>query len=101
MEKVDAVVNTRPPQNVSQVRFLLRKGQSFVWERKHPEAFEKLKMMMTNADAHAHFRNHYKARIVAYLEQEGIGIALIQLQKDHWGWCLVSYASRNFSDVES
>ena len=74
-EKVAAVVNARPPQNVSEVRSfvqlvqysaklipafakiaeplrrMLRKGQSFVWGSEQQEAFEKLKERMTSAKA--------------------------------------------------
>ena len=88
-EKIAAVVNARPPQNVSEVRSfvqfvqysakfipdfaqiaellcrMLRKGQSFIWESEQQEAFEKLKMMMTTVEALAYLRNDCKTRIVA------------------------------------
>ena len=88
-EKIAAVVNARPLQNVSEVRSfvqlvqysakfipdfaqiaeplrrMLRKGQSFVWESEQQEAFDKLKMMITTVEALAYFRNDCKTRIVA------------------------------------
>jgi transposase InsO family protein len=121
-EKVAAVVNARPPQNVSEVRSfvqlvqysakfipgfaqiaeplrrMLRKGQSFVWGSEQQEAFEKLKERMTSAKALAYFKNDCKTRIVADAGPEGIGAVLLQLQGDQWR--AVSYASRNLSDVE-
>ena len=78
-EKVAALVNARPPQNVSEVRSfvqlaqfsakfipnfaqiadplrqLLRKGQSFFWGSEQQKSYEKLKELMTSAKAlHSH-----------------------------------------------
>ena len=53
------------------LRSMLRKGQSFVWESEQQKAFDKLKMMMTSAEALAYFRNDSKTRIVADAGPEG------------------------------
>ena len=106
-EKIAAIVNARPPQNVSEVRSfvqlvqysakfitdfaqvaeplrrLLRKGEPFVWGPEQGDAY---------------FRNDCKTRIVADAGPEGIGAVLLQLQGEEWR--AVSYASRNLSDVE-
>ena len=121
-EKIAAVVNARPPQNVSEVRSfvqlvqysakfipdfaqvaeplrrLLRKGEPFVWGPDQGDAFHKLKKLMTSTKALAYFRNDCKTRIVADAGPEGLGAVLLQLQGEEWR--AVSYASRNLSDVE-
>ena len=121
-EKVAALVNARPPQNVSEVRSfvqlaqfsakfipnfaqiadplrqLLRKGQSFFWGSEQQKSYEKLKELMTSAKALAYFRNDNKTRIVADAGPGGIGAVLLQLHGDQWR--AVSYASRNLSEVE-
>ena len=121
-EKIAALVNARPPQNVSEVRSfvqlgqysakfipdfaqvaeplrrLLRKGEPFVWGPEQGDAFDKLKELMTSTKALAYFRNDFKTRIVADAGPEGIGAVLLQLQGEEWR--AVSYASRNLSDVE-
>ena len=121
-EKVAALVNARPPQNVSEVRSfvqlaqfsakfipnfaqiadplrqLLRKGQSFFWGSEQQKSYEKLKELMTSAKALTYFRNDSKTRIVADAGPGGIGAVLLQLHGDQWR--AVSYASRNLSEVE-
>ena len=121
-EKVAALINARPPQNVSEVRSfvqlaqfsaefipnfaqiadplrqLLRKGQSFFWGSEQQKSYEKLKELMTSAKAFAYFRNDSKTRIVADAGPGGIGAVLLQLHGDQWR--AVSYASRNLSEVE-
>lgn len=121
-EKIAAVVNARPPQNVSEVRSfvqlvqysakfipdfaqaaeplrrLLRKGEPFVWGPEQGDAFHKLKELMTTTKALAYFRNDCKTRIVADAGPEGIGAVSLQFQGEEWR--AVSYASRNLSDVE-
>ena len=121
-EKIAAVVNARPPQNVSEVRSfvqlvqysakfipdfaqvaeplrrLLRKGEPFVWGPYQGDAFHKLKELMTSTKALAYFRNDCKTRIVADAGPEGLGAVLLLLQGEEWR--AVSYASRNLSDVE-
>ena len=80
-EKIAAVVNARPPQNVSEVRSLvqlvqysakfipdfaqvaeplrhrLKKGELFVWGPDEGDAFHKLKELMTSTKALTYFRN--------------------------------------------
>ena len=53
---------------------------------------------MTSTKALTYFRNDCKTRIVADTEPEGLGAVLLQLQGDKWR--VVSYASRNLSEVE-
>ena len=115
--RIAAVVNARPPQNVSEVRSfvqlvqyslksqvaeplrrLLRKGEPFVWGPDQGDAFHKLKELMTSTKALAYFRNDCKTRIVADAGPKGLGAVLLQLQGEEWR--AVSYASRNLSEVE-
>ena len=121
-EKIAAVVNAQPPQNVSEVRSfvqlvqysskfipnfsqvaeplrnLLRKGQTFTWGQEQQAAFEELKWLMTSAGALAYFRGDCETRIVADAGPDGRGVVLLQLQNGEWR--AVSCASRNLSDVE-
>ena len=117
-EKIAAVVNAQPPQNVSEVRSfvqlvqyssklipnfsqvaeplrkLLRKRQTFTWGQEQQAAFEELKRLMTSAEPLAYFRGDCKTRIVADAGPDALGTVLLQLQNGEWR--AVSYASRNF-----
>ena len=121
-EKVAAVQNAKPPQNVAEVRSFLglvqysakflpnfaqvaeplrrltRKDQPFVWEEDQQLAFQKLKDLLTRAETLAYFRNECETRIVADAGPTGIGAVLTQLQDGVWR--VISYASRNLTDVE-
>ena len=53
---------------------------------------------MTSANTLAYFRGDCKTRIVADAGPDGLEASLLQLQDNEW--ILVSYASRNLTDVE-
>ena len=121
-EKVMAIRNAKAPQNSSEIRSFLglvqysakfipdfatvseplrqltRKNVKFVWGRQQAEAFEKLKEIISKAETLAYFKNNCKTRIVGDAGPTGLGAVLLQQQ--HGIWRVVSYASRNLTDVE-
>ena len=123
-EKVAAVQNAKPPKNVAEVRSFLglglaqfcakflpnfaqeaepirqltRKDEPFVWEEAQQQSFEKLKHLLTQAETLAYFKNDCKTRIVADAGPTGIGAVLTQFQDG--AWRVISYTSRNLTDVK-
>ena len=121
-EKVAAVKDAKPPKNAAEVRSFLglvqycakflpdfaqvaepirkltRKNQQFEWGQAQQQSFEKLKDLLTQAETLAYFKNDCKTRIVADAGPTGIGAVLTQLQGGSWR--VISYASRNLTDVE-
>ena len=121
-EKVAAVQNAKPPKNVAEVRSFLglvqycakflpnfaqeaepirqltRKDEPFVWKEVQQQSFEKLKYLLTRAETLAYFKNDCKTRIVTDAGPTGIGAVLTQFQDGVWR--VISYASRNLTDVE-
>ena len=57
-----------------------------------------MKDLLTRAETLAYFKNECKTRIVADAGPTGIGAVLTQLQDGMWR--VISYASRNLTDVE-
>ena len=80
------------------LRTLARKDQQFMWEDAQQKSFQKLKDLLTRAETLAYFKNESRARIVADAGPTGIGAVLTQLQDGLWK--VISYASRNLTDVE-
>ena len=121
-EKIAAVKNAKPPNEVSTVRSFLglvqysakfipnlaevaeplqeltRRNEKFVWNQRRQTAFDKLKTLLSNAETLAYFKGSCKTRIIADAGPTGLGAVLTQLQNGDWR--VVSYASRNLSDVE-
>ena len=121
-EKVAAIQNAKAPQTTAEVRsflglvqycakflpdfaqvaeplrMLTRKDQQFVWGDVQQKSFQKLKDLLIRAETLAYFRNECRTRIVADAGPTGIGAVLTQLQDGMWR--VVSYASRNLTDVE-
>ena len=121
-EKVDAIREASAPKNVSEVRSFLglvqysakflpdlaevseplrkltRKGESFHWGRTQNESFSELKRMIASAETLAYFREDSKTRVIADAGPNGIGAVLVQLHGENWR--IISYASRNLSQVE-
>ena len=77
---------------------LTRKDQQFIWGDAQQRSFQKLKDLLTRAETLAYFKNECKTRIVADAGPTGIGAVLTQLQDGMWR--VISYASRNLTDVE-
>ena len=122
VEKVSAIQNAKPPQNTAEVRSFLglvqycakflpdyaqvaeplrsltRRDQHFMWGDAQEKSFQKLKDLLTQADTLAYFKNECRTRIVADAGPTGIGAVLTQLQDGMWR--VISYASRNLTDVE-
>ena len=121
-EKVAAIIRAGPPQNVSEARSFLglakfvskfvpdlssiaepiqrltHKNAEFKWGKEQQVAFEKLKELITHADALAYFNVNSRTRIVADASPVGLGAVLTQLQGSEWR--VIGYASRCLSDVE-
>ena len=121
-EKVAAIQHADPPQNASEARSFLglvqfvskfvpdlssiavpiqrltHKNAEFKWGREQQISFEKLKKLITNANALAYFSIDSRTRIVADASPVGLGAVLTQLQGSEWR--VVAYASRRLTDVE-
>ena len=69
-----------------------------MWEDAQQKSFQKLKDLLTRAETLAYFKNECRTRIVADAGPTGIGAVLTQLQGGLWR--VISYASRNLTDVE-
>ena len=119
---MSAFQNAKPPQSTAEVRsflglvqycgkflpdfsqvaeplrMLTRKDQQFMWEDAQQKSFQKLKDLLTRAETLAYFKNGSRTRIVADAGPTGIGAVLTQLQGGLWR--VISYASRNLTDVE-
>lgn len=121
-EKVAAILHADPPQNASEARSFLglvqfvskfvpdlssvaepiqrltHKNVEFKWYPEQQAAFEKLKELITNANALAYFSVDGRTRIVADASPVGLGAVLTQLQGSEWR--VIAYASRRLTDVE-
>ena len=69
-----------------------------MWEDAQQKSLQKLKDLLTRAETLAYFKNECRTRIVADAGPTGIGAVLTQLQDGLWK--VISYASRNLTDVE-
>ena len=122
-EKVSAIQNAKPPQNTAEVRsflglvqycatflpdyaqvadplrILTRRDQHFMWRDAQEKFFQKLKDLPTQADSLAYFKNECRTRIAADAGPTGLGAVLTQIQDGMWR--VISYASRNLTDVET
>ena len=121
-EKVAAIRHADRPQNASEARSfmglvqfvskfvpdlssiaepiqkLTHKNVEFRWGQEQQVAFEKLKELITKADALANFSINDRTRIVADASPVGLGAVLTQLQGSEWR--VIAYASRRLTDVE-
>ena len=120
-EKVAAIQHADPPQNASEARSflglvqcvskfvpdlssiakpiqrLLHKNVEFKWGREQQIAFEKLKKLITNANALAYFSIDSRTKIVVDASPVGLGAVLTQLQGSEWK--VIAYALRRLTDV--
>ena len=85
-------------QAAEPLRMLTKKDQQFMWEDAHQRSFQKLKDLLTREETLAYLKNECRTRIVAGAGSTGIGAVLTQLQDSLWR--VISYASRNHTDVE-
>ena len=121
-EKVAAIRQAGPPQNASEARSFLglaqfvskfvpdmssiaepiqrltHKNAVFKWGKEQQVAFEKLKELISHANALAYFNVNSRTRIVADASPVGLGAVLTQLHGSEWR--VIGYASRRLSDVE-
>jgi transposase InsO family protein len=121
--KIEAVLNTAPPQNVKEVksflgllnycskflpnfatvsepiRKLTRKNISFIWGQEQQTAFEKLKSLLTSASVMAFYNPNAETTIAVDASPFGLGAILSQKQSDgHFK--PVAYASRTLNPTE-
>ncbi|XP_022788169.1 uncharacterized protein K02A2.6-like [Stylophora pistillata] len=121
-EKIAAIRDARPPKDANEVRSfigivqysskfmpdvasiaepiqeLTRKSVVFHWGNEQQAAFEELKRLITQAETMAYFKVGCRTRIIADASPVGLGAVLTQQQGGMWR--VVSYASRNLTDVE-
>lgn len=121
-EKIAAITDASEPSTVSEVRSFLglvqysakflpdlaevseplrrltRKGEIFQWGEAQAESFSKLKLLISDAETLAYFRKDSKTRVIADAGPTGLGAVLVQLHGENWR--VISYASRNLTQVE-
>ena len=123
-KRVEDLQNASEPQNASEVRSLLgmanysrkyikdfatitaplqeltKKHVRFKWERKHLEAFEKLKDELTKAPVMAYFDTKKETILAVDASPVGISAILSQKVKGQKDPQIVAYASRALTAVE-
>ena len=122
-DKVEAIVNAREPQNVSETRSFLglvnycgrfipdlattseplrrltKSGTPFVFGKEQKEAFEELKKRLSSAETLGYFDKDAPTQIIADASPVGLGAVLTQIHKD--GPRIISYASRSLTSTET
>jgi len=66
------------------IQRLTHKNAEFKWGEEQQVAFEKLKELITHADALAYFNVNSRTRIVADASPVGLGAVLTQLHGSEW-----------------
>lgn len=87
-----------PSSIAGPIQRLTHKYVEFKWGKKQQVAFEKLKDLITRADALAYFNVKGRTRNVAGTSPIGFGAVLSQLHGSEWR--VIGYALRRLSDVE-
>lgn len=77
------------------IRKLLKKDVEFQWHDEHQQAFEKLKHLISNANALQYFDPKKPTIIQVDASQYALGAALIQENK------VIAYASKSLTDAET
>lgn len=80
------------------LRKLTRKNETFRWEQKQEEAFQKLKEIISTEMTLGYYDVDDKAQLFADASPVGLGAVLIQHNED--GPRVISFASKSLSDVE-
>ena len=123
-DKLQAIADLPPPQNVQEVRTflgmvnqlstfsehlaektktirdLLQKGNQWTWEREQQKAFEQIKSDLTQAPVLALYDPNKETKVTADASSFGLGGVLLQLQLDD-SWPPVSFMSRAMSPTET
>ena len=123
-DKLQAIANLPPPQNVQEVRTflgmvnqlskfsehlaettktirdLVQKGNQWTWEREQQKAFEQIKSDLTQAPVLALYDPNKETKVTADASSFGLGGVLLQLQPDD-SWRPVSFMSRAMSPTET
>ncbi|MES9880447.1 MAG: RNase H-like domain-containing protein [Sedimenticola sp.] len=121
--KIEAVLNTKPPKNVKEVksflglvnfsakflpnfatvsepiRKLTRRSEEFVWGSEQQQSFDTLKDLMTSAHVMAFYNPDAETTVIADASPYGLGAILAQKQTDGQ-FKPVCYASRTLNKVE-
>ena len=77
---------------------LTKKNAEFKWGKEEDESFQRLKDLITRRETLKYFNAEAQTRIVADAGPEELSAVLTQNQEENW--VVISYASRNLSDVE-
>ena len=123
-EKLQAIADLPPPQNVQEVRtFLgmvnqlskfsghladktksirdpLHKGNQWTWGSEQQKAFEQIKSDLTRAPVLALYDPNKETKVAAYASSFGLGGVILQLQSDN-SWRPVSFISRAMTPWEN
>ncbi|VDI17945.1 Hypothetical predicted protein [Mytilus galloprovincialis] len=120
--KVEAIVNARRPESVSEIRSflglvnfvgrfipnlatvaeplhrLLHKETKFQWGPEQNDSFEKLKKGLVDASDLSYFSLKAKTQVIADASPVGLGAVLVQKQNDEYK--VICYASRSLTTIE-
>ena len=115
--KVEAVLNTREPESVAEVRSFLglvnfsvkffpnlatvteplrqltRKGVTFKWSKEQQEAFQALKGTLASPEMLAYYDKDAKTRVIADASHVGLHVGEVLVQEQDGHWRSVYYAS--------
>jgi hypothetical protein len=120
--KVDAIVNAREPECVSELRGflglvnccsrfipdystlteplrrLIRKDTAYVFGSEQRKAFVQLKQLLASSETLGYFDLKYPTKVIADASPVGLGAVLVQIQDGRPR--IISHASRSLADVE-
>ncbi|XP_063412611.1 uncharacterized protein K02A2.6-like [Mytilus trossulus] len=120
--KVEAIVNARRPESVSEIRSflglvnfvgrfipnlatvaeplhrLLHKETKFQWGPEQNDSFEKLKKGLVDASNLSYFSLKAKTQVIVDASPVGLGAVLVQKQNDEYK--VICYASRSLTTIE-
>ncbi|XP_061385257.1 uncharacterized protein K02A2.6-like [Danaus plexippus] len=120
--KVKAILDTRAPSNVSELRSfigmvmyyskfiknistllaplyrLLKSGEKFVWSRECQDVFGKVKERLTSAEVLAHYSTELPLVVTA--DASSVGVGAVLAHETTAGERPVAYASRSLTDAE-
>ena len=80
------------------LRRLTRKNASFHWGSEQQESFDKLKLLLSNAETLGYYDVNAETQVISDASPVGLGAVLVQKQNNEHR--VIVYASRSLSDIE-
>ena len=123
-EKVDSIINMKPPSNTSELRSFLglvtycskfipdfatiteplrrltRQNVDFIWNTEQENAFTKIKTLISEAPVLTYFHPKSETKVITGANKQGLGAVLLQ-KNENGLFQPIAFASRSLTDVES